>query len=408
MNNSQKTLWMVSGGIQAVPAIRLAKQMGLFVVVSDMNPDAPGFALADDRVIADTYNVEATVAAAESYHKNKRALDGVICVASDVPLTVASVAHRLGLPGIPLESARLATNKLAMKQKFQRDGVAIPFFQEIDSVQQLREIYLEKGQTLVIKPIDSRGSRGVLRLGEGVDLDWAFDHARSQSPTGRVMVEAYLDGPQISTESIMLDGVAHTPGFSDRNYELLEVYAPHFIENGGELPSHIPAQQQEAVKVLVQQAALSMGIRNGVVKGDIVVHQGKPYVIELAARLSGGFFCTHEIPLNTGVDFVGAMIRLSLGLPVAPADLQPRFLRHIVQRYLFPKPGRIVAIDGEEVVRKLPGVLEVVVSAKVGDVIASPKNSGGSAAMVIATGDSREQAIQHAQHAIAQFRVVTQ
>ena len=40
-------------------------------------------------------------------------------------------------------------------------------------------------------------------------------------------------------------------------------------------------------------------------------------MIELAARLSGGFFCTREIPLNTGVDFVGAAIKLALGETVA-------------------------------------------------------------------------------------------
>ena len=56
-----------------------------------------------------------------------------------------------------------------------------------------------------------------------------------------------------------------------------------------------------------------MGVTEGTVKGDIVVHDGEPYVIELAARLSGGFFCTREIPLNTGVDFIGAAIKVALG-----------------------------------------------------------------------------------------------
>ena len=80
---------------------------------------------------------------------------------------------------------------------------------------------------------------------------------------------------------------------------------PIFIENGGDLPSHLPPEIQAKVKALVARAAMALGIVNGTVKGDIVVHNGEPYVIELAARLSGGFFCTREIPLNTGVDFVG-------------------------------------------------------------------------------------------------------
>ena len=67
-----------------------------------------------------------------------------------------------------------------------------------------------------------------------------------------------------------------------------------------------------------------MGITDGTVKGDIVVHDGEPYMIELAARLSGGFFCTREIPLNTGVDFIGAAIKIALGETVDEADLTPK------------------------------------------------------------------------------------
>ena len=78
-----KTLLVISGGLEAVPGILKAKEMGLHVVVSDYNPEAPGFAYADDQIIASTYDVAETVAAAENYHKNVRPIDGVICVSSD-------------------------------------------------------------------------------------------------------------------------------------------------------------------------------------------------------------------------------------------------------------------------------------------------------------------------------------
>ena len=128
-----KTLLIISAGIEAVPGIELAKSMGLQVVISDMNPNAPGFAVADDQLLASTYDVDATVAAARAYHKQVRPLDGVMCIASDVPLTVASVAAVLGLPGIPVESARLATDKLAMKEHFAADGVPIPWFSPVSA-----------------------------------------------------------------------------------------------------------------------------------------------------------------------------------------------------------------------------------------------------------------------------------
>ena len=87
------------------------------------------------------------------------------------------------------------------------------------------------------------------------------------------------------------------------------------IEDGGELPTrHDPAP----IADVVQRAAASLGVRDGVVKGDIVIHDGRPHVIELAARLSGGYLCTHEIPLSTGVDFVGCAIRVALGDTAGP------------------------------------------------------------------------------------------
>ena len=58
------------------------------------------------------------------------------------------------------------------------------------------------------------------------------------------------------------------------------------------------------MRELVARATTAMGITDGTVQCDIVVHEGEPYVIELAARLSGGFFCTRQIPLHTGVDFI--------------------------------------------------------------------------------------------------------
>lgn len=130
------------------------------------------------------------------------------------------------------------------------------------------------------------------------------------------MVERFPFGPQVSTESLVVDGLSYTKGFSDRNYEFLDRYAPHIIENGGQLPSHLDDAAQQAVRGLVQEAALSIGIRIGMVTGDIVLTNGKPHVIELAARLSGGYFCTHEIPLNTGVNLVRAAIRQAVGEPV--------------------------------------------------------------------------------------------
>ena len=115
-----KTILIISGSNEAIPGIQLAKKMGLYVVVSDMNYNAPGFQYADARIIASTYDVDSTVKKAKYYDSNIKKIDGVMCIAADVPFTVASIAKELRLPGITVEAAKLATNKLAMKNKFQQ------------------------------------------------------------------------------------------------------------------------------------------------------------------------------------------------------------------------------------------------------------------------------------------------
>jgi biotin carboxylase len=264
-----------------------------------------------------------------------------------------------------------------------------------------------RGRNLVIKPVDSRGSRGVQRLTHVADLTAAYAFARDYSPTKRVMVEEYLDGPQVSTESVVVGGRCFTPGFSDRNYEYLDTYAPFFIENGGDLPSHLPPAIQDDVKAVVAAAAAALGVTHGTVKGDIVVHDGKVHVIELAARLSGGFFCSREIPLNTGVDFIGAAFKLALGLEVTQAEVTPKYQRHIIQRYVIPKPGTVTAVGGADEALKIPGVLEAFVTAKVGDVIPPAGDKRPSAAMVLATGNSRNEALAAARAAIDKLAIVT-
>ncbi len=403
-----KTLLIISGGVEAAAAVKRAKDMGLNVVCSDINPEAPGFAIADSALIADVYGPADTAAAAERFHNKIRKIDGVICVAADAPLTVAAVNERLGLSGLTRKSAELATDKLAMKVRFAECGVPVPWFSAVATPQELMRIVAERGPDLVIKPVDSRGSRGVQRLSLVKDLAKAFQFARAYSPTQRVMVEAYLPGPQISTESVVVDGVCYTSGFSDRNYEYLDKYAPYFIENGGDMPTALSADIYERVLDVQADAAVALGVTRGTVKGDIVVHDGQVYVIELAARLSGGFFCTQEIPLNTGVDFIGCAIRVALGENPAPDEMTPKYQKFITQRYIFPDPGTVVATSGGEEAWNVPGVLEVNITAKKGDVIPPAGDKRPSGAMVIATGASREAARANAATALSRIRVVTQ
>lgn len=400
-----KTLWVVGGGIEAIPGIQRAKAMGLYVVVSDGNLQAPGFTFADHSCVVSTYDVQATVAAALDFHKKKRPLNGVICIASDIPHTVAAVASALNLPGIPLEMANIMMDKVAMKDYFALHHIPIPWYQALDSVETLKRIIWERGNDLVIKPVDSRGARGVLHLSASVDLTWAFEYAKQESPTGRVMVEQFLPGAQVSTESLVQNGTAYTLGFADRNYELLERYAPHMIENGGDLPGHLAEAQKKSVRDLIQRVVDAMKMENGVIKGDIVIYNHQATVIEVAPRLSGGYFCTHEIPLNTGIDFVGSAISLALGNEIPESTLIAQYDRPVCQRYLFTEPGKVMSIEGFEQVARRPDIAFCEIRVQVGDVIPTVSNHLARPGVVIATGATAIQAKNNAENAISDISI---
>ena len=93
---------ILGASILQVPAIQMAVQMGLKVVVLDMNPDAVGFAVPGViKEIISTINIPAAIEAAKRYH-----VDGVMTLATDMPMrTVAAVAKECGLVGISEDTA---------------------------------------------------------------------------------------------------------------------------------------------------------------------------------------------------------------------------------------------------------------------------------------------------------------
>lgn len=405
--SDKRCLLFIGGGIETLPGVMLAKSMGLHVVVSDANSNAPCMSEADDALIASTYDIDESIAVARKYNKEVHPINGVMCLATDVPLTVASVAADLCLPGIPIKSAGIVADKLVMKNYLVSCGVPMPWYESVKTSDALKKIVSKRGYSLVIKPTDSRGARGVLKLKPDIDLEWAFEVAKSFSPSEQVMIEEFLEGPQISTESLVVNGEVYTIGFSDRNYEYLERYAPHIIENGGDLPSYLKETDQQSISNAVTKAAKSLKIKNGIIKGDMVLAKGKPYVIEVALRLSGGYFCTHEIPLNTGVDFVANAIHLALGDTIEKSELTPKFEHMVCQRYMFPEPGTVEDVYIPEWITKDPDIALYEVRVKPGDIVPKTVHHPARAGVVIATGKSRDDARARAERAIKETIIST-
>jgi biotin carboxylase len=390
-----RALLLIGGGVESVPGIERAKELDLRVAVLDGDPQAPGFALADQHIVLSTYDTGGAVAAARALPR----LDGVLSVATDVTRTVAAVAAALGLEGPSAETAELSSDKLLMKERFAEAGVPIPRFAAVESAGDVAALLRDWGTDLVVKPVDSRGARGVTRVRDPVDAASALGEALQHSPSGRAMAEEHLSGPQISSETLFVDGTAYTPGFSDRNYARLAQFAPHFIEDGGTQPSELAAGQQRELRAVAEAAGRALGVRSGPCKGDLVWNErrGRAEVIEAVARLSGGWFCTDQIPLATGVDLVGCALRVALGERPAADELRPRRRRAVALRYAFPGTGRVLAVPDPGRIEQLPGIERARVFARVGDELAPPTDHTRRPGCVIATAPTRAEAVARAE-----------
>lgn len=384
----QRTLAVLGAGQDQSFLIRTARDMGLRTLAFDMDPDAPGFKEADNHAVISTRD---TVAVCEYLDDYGPTVSGVLTMGSDIPEAVAAVAAHLGLPGISAETARVSSDKFAMKQRFADTGIPIPWFAEVPSADELERIVAERGWDLVIKPVDRSGARGVFVLSEGCDLADLYAKSKEFSYTGRVMAEAYLTGPQISTETIMYRGRGVTPGFVDRNYEHLERFAPHVIENGGWLPSILDDTARSQVEKLVEAASLALGVTDGVTKGDVVMTPDGLKMIEMAARLSGGDFSESLVPLGTGVNYVKTAIQIALGDVPDFGALRPTRQQAVANRYFFPEAGRLLDIGGADEVRAQDWVKKLEFWYRPGDDVPEPISHAHRFGVFVVVAPDREE-----------------
>jgi len=277
MPTMTKTLLILSGGEKSVEIARALHDMGHTVVVSDSDPGAPAFALADSCLIADVHGAAETAAAAERYNRKIRKIDGILS-AADAPLTAAMVTDRLRLPGPPPHVTELIGDRLAIRRCFASAGIAAPWHAEVFTPQDLQRAAIARGRDLVVKPVENRGSAGVTRLAESSDFAAAFQSARSQSASERVLVEQELQGERIQVTGLMLAGACH-------------------------------GAEAGVISETCSRAALALGFCDGPLTCEIVLHQGTAHVVEISPRLDG-------------VRFLAAAAKLALGEPPSPDDLR--------------------------------------------------------------------------------------
>jgi biotin carboxylase len=397
-----KTLLILGAGKEQVAAIAAAKAKGIHTLVLDMNPQADGASLADEFHAVSTRDRDAILKFIAGYPGK---IDGVMTIASDIPHMVSAAAEAAGARHIPQAVADLCVHKLHMKEKLRERDVRVPAFARITQLKDLEAFVAEVGFPVVIKPVDNSGARGVQRLTAGMDIGAAFAYTKGFAYGGEVIAEKFIPGLQISTEGLFHDGRFYCTGFADRNYTRLDDAVPFMVEDGGDIPTVLKAAQKKLVEAEFEKAARALGIDWGPAKGDMIFGvDGKPYVIEIAARLSGGNFCYDKVPWSTGVDIVDILVDMAVGNPVDPARFIPTRSLATSQRYFFPLAGTIRQIDGVTAAQGLPHIRKVDVWARPGETIATAENHPSRVGYVISCAPTREEAVTAAEGAVARVR----
>lgn len=377
---------IVGAGAMQVPAILTAKDMGFNVIATDMNQKAEGFKYADVAICLNTKDIEGHVKFAIE-NKEKYNIVGVFAGA-DVARTVAAITNKLDLPGVSQETALVSNDKWLMKQRWLKDGVPTPYAVQVKTLEEAEKEVEKIGLPCMVKAIDNAASRGTKRISYIEELKEAFEDACNYSTTNTALIEEFVEGEEQSAETVIYQGKQYRFGIADRHYDM----RPLPIETGHTNPSRLSENIQEQIFKVVKQASDSLGITWGPAKADMILTKKGPMIIEMPARLSGGFHSQYTTPLSSGMDPIRFTLNLCTGkgLDLESTRLKKDFVAEC--KAIFPKPGTVKSISGVEEALKVDGIDNVFMMVKEGDKIDDYKNCADRPCYVIVHGKNHEDA----------------
>ena len=298
----------------------------------------------------------------------------------------------MGLPHpIDPTAAALAVSKLKQRERLTEAGVPQPRWQLVSEA--------EPGLPVpsVVKAPDRQGQRGLTLVQSDEELPGAIARAIEASRSGVALVEELVDGPEVTVNAFSVRGEFHPLTVTDR----LTADPPAF----GVALAHVwPSEHADAAAKVSAAAAEALGIADGPTYTQVRVGSEGPRVVELAARLGGG----HDAELvkaAVGVDLNGLALDAALGEPVWSAALKttPEVGGALV-RFLVPPQGVLEGSKGIEEAGAVEGVQAVRIYREPGHVFGPFLRGADRAGAVLATGESREEAMERADEAARLIR----
>lgn len=373
--NEKRILILGGAGFQ-VPFIRKAKEFGLFVGVVDINNNAPGKEYADVFYQESLKNHDSILKIANKFRPN-----GVTTGMVDVAVPACSyVTTNLGLPGMDIDTAKRVTNKFEMIKAFKKYNVPHPLFQYIPK-NRVGIDNIELKCPLIIKPIDMAGSRGIFLVENEDELNASIKLCSEVGDSGDILIEEYMEGPEVSVELIVKNAKPHVVQITDKTTS----GAPHFAETGHLQPSQLPSNICEQIKLVACQAAESLKIMNSLGHAEIKITKDGPKMVEIGARAGGDAIGEQLLELSKGISFPEIAIKIALGYDFEiPVE---RFSKSSCIRFLTTKDGVLTNVEGIEAAKLVSGIKTIDFTGIIGKRYAEMKDSSGRVGYILSQAD---------------------
>lgn len=303
-----KKLMILGASELQVPAIECANRLGVRTIVLDYDKNAVGRNLAYRFYEISTLNYESILNVAK-----KEMIDGIMTICSDRPMPIiAKIGEQLGLNTISYETALKATDKGLMRNALRKNNVPIPDFFVCKNYEEFKNaIHSIKGKC-IIKPSNNSGSRGIYLYGGNNDLKKIYEYSVSFSSDNCVLVEEYMEGPEVSVEAFVIGGKINIIQITDK----ITTGAPYFVEMGHTQPSSLPINIIEDIKETAVESIKAIGIDRGPAHVEIIVTKEGAKIVEIGSRLGGDHITTDLVPLSTGINMVELACKDALNMPV--------------------------------------------------------------------------------------------
>ncbi|MBQ3393363.1 MAG: ATP-grasp domain-containing protein [Lachnospiraceae bacterium] len=278
---------------------------------------------------------------------------GVTTDQTDIAVrSVAYVAEQLGLPGIGYETGCLFTDKSLMRQKMAELGIPLLPNRTVFSPEEALSFYGEIGGDVIIKPLDTQGSRGVQVCRSAAELRDKYAEASRWSSNGAVIVERFATGREFVVEGLAVDYEFRNLCIGDTLYfDLPDAFAA----KSRIFPTTADEALAQRVLDLNTRICTGFGLRQGITHSEFIMDGGEIYLIETAARGGGVFISSDLISLSTGLQTEQFLLDIATGRQKGLPKILPQQCVCGYMAFYIPV-GEVVRVSGVEEVQSLPYV----------------------------------------------------